>query len=78
VTGKPAAIVYARGGAYPANSPEESLDLQKRYVDTILGFIGFTDLRPIIIEPTLMLGNEDYSRMIDEKITQAREVAAKF
>ncbi len=78
VTGKPAAIVYARGGAYPPNSPEEGLDLQKRYLDMILGFIGFTDLRPIVIEPTLMLGKEDYDRMMDGKIAQAREVAAKL
>lgn len=78
VTGKPAAIVYARGGAYPPGTPGEAYDLQKRYLETILGFIGFTDLRSIIVEPTLMLGHEEYAKLLEEKRAEARTLAAQF
>lgn len=53
VTGKPVVLVYARGGAYGAGSGSEGLDYQKTYMETILKFIGFTDIRSIVIEPTL-------------------------
>jgi FMN-dependent NADH-azoreductase len=53
VTGKPAVVVYARGGAYPPGSGAEGMDMQKPYVEMWLRFIGFTDLRPVVVEPTL-------------------------
>lgn len=51
VTGKPAAVVYARGGAYGNNAA--GMDHQKPYVEQILGFFGFSDIHSIVIEPTL-------------------------
>src|SRR4030066_43000 len=53
VTGKPAAVVYARGGGYPPGTPGGGGCLQKRYLELVLGFIGFTDIRPILVEGTL-------------------------
>lgn len=53
VTGKPVCLALARGGEYPAGSPGEAWDFQLRYLKTILGFIGFTDIRVVIAEPTL-------------------------
>lgn len=53
VTGKPIFIAYARGGEYPAGNPAESMDLQSKYLELILGFIGFTDIRRVFVEPTL-------------------------
>jgi FMN-dependent NADH-azoreductase len=53
VTAKPVFIAYARGVEYASGSPREAFDLQTRYVETILGFIGFTDIRKVIVEPTL-------------------------
>jgi FMN-dependent NADH-azoreductase len=52
VTGKPLAAVYARGGAYGPVSGAESWDQQSNYLKHIFGFIGFTDIREIFIEPT--------------------------
>ncbi len=78
VAGKPAALVCARGGSYPPGTPGEAFDMQKRYMETILGFIGFTDLRSIIIDPTLMLGPEDYTKLVEEKKDEARALAAQF
>ncbi len=34
------------------------MDLQKGYMDLILGFIGFTNIQSILIEPTLAAPNE--------------------
>ena len=52
VTGKPLLAIYARGGAYGPGSGAETYDLQSSYLKQILGFIGFTDIREIFIEPT--------------------------
>ncbi|MBW2072470.1 MAG: NAD(P)H-dependent oxidoreductase [Deltaproteobacteria bacterium] len=53
VVGKPAAAIYARGGSYQEGSEAESFDLQKRYLELVLGFIGLQDIQSIVIEPTL-------------------------
>jgi len=53
MTGRPAAVIFARGGAYGSASGGEAMDFQKPYLETILRFIGFTDIRPIVIEPTM-------------------------
>lgn len=53
VTGKPAAVVYARGGEYTSGPEVQSFDFQKPYLELWLGFIGFSDIRSILIEPTL-------------------------
>jgi FMN-dependent NADH-azoreductase len=52
VTGKPLVAVYARGGAYSPGTGAESWDQQSKYLKHIFGFIGFTDIREIFIEPT--------------------------
>ncbi len=77
VTGKKAAVVYARGGAYPAGSGGEALDLQKRYMEQFLGFIGFTDITPIVVEPTLAKP-ESVERTKAEAAGKARSVAGTF
>lgn len=51
VTGKPVMLVLARGGAYPKEF--EAMDFQRRYMESWLRFIGFTDIREIIDEGTL-------------------------
>ena len=53
VTGKPILCVYARGGAYSEGTGLENMDMQKRYVDLALGFMGFTEIHSLIVEPTL-------------------------
>ncbi len=53
VVGKPVTVIYSRGGAYGSGTGSESLDLQKTYMETILKFIGFTDIHSIFIEPTM-------------------------
>ncbi len=53
VTDRPVTVVYARGGEYPKGAPTEILDIQTRYVELWLGFVGFTDIQSIIVEPTM-------------------------
>jgi FMN-dependent NADH-azoreductase len=52
VTGKPLVAIYARGGAYGPGSGAECWDQQSKYLKHIFGFIGFTDIREIFVEPT--------------------------
>lgn len=78
VTGKPATVVCARGGAYGPGSGGEGLDYQKTYMEQILGFIGFTDIRSILVEPTLMLAPDERDDMVGGKAEEARKLAREF
>ena len=53
ITVKPAVAIYARGGTYGPGSSSEGYDAQSTYFRQILGFIGFTDIKEIFVEPTL-------------------------
>ncbi|MHB8833235.1 MAG: FMN-dependent NADH-azoreductase [Desulfobacteria bacterium] len=77
VTGKKAAVVYARGGAYPAGSGGEAFDLQKKYMEQVLGFIGFTDITAIVVEPTLDKP-ESVERTKEKAAATARSAAGAF
>jgi FMN-dependent NADH-azoreductase len=78
VTGKPVVLVYARGGAYSAGTGAEGFDYQTSYMEQILGFIGFTDIRSIIIEPTLMATPDEKARMMEAAENHAKETASKL
>ncbi len=58
VTGKKAFVAYARGGAYAGGTEAAAFDLQKAYLELILGFIGLTEIDSVSVEPTLMEGPE--------------------
>ena len=76
VTGKPAAVIYARGGAYGSDEAK-GMDLQKGYLDLLLGFIGFTDVHSILVEPTLGAPG-DVASTEAEAAAKARALAAAF
>lgn len=75
VTGRPAVIVCARGGSYPPGSP---MDFQKPYLEAVLRFVGFTDIRFILVEPTGSGGPEAIARARETALKQARELAHTF
>ena len=77
VTGKPAAVVYARGGAYGAGTGAEGYDQQTRYLQQVLGFIGFTDVKSILVEPTLA-GPNAKDAAVAKATAEAIEIAKKF
>ncbi len=78
VTGKPAFVVYARGGEYVAGTPAEQFDLHSKYFDLILRFIGFTDIRSIMVEPTLAAGPAVAEQKRSAAIEQAKRMAGEF
>lgn len=78
VTGKPLLAVYARGGEYPAGSEAEAFDFQSKYVELIFGFMGFEDIRSLIVEPTLQGGPDLAKTRVREAIERAKEMAVNF
>lgn len=77
VTGRPAAVVYARGGAYGPGSGAEAYDKQSDYLQHVLGFIGLTNVRPIFVEPT-MAGPEAREKAAAIATKQADRIARSF
>jgi len=76
VTGKPVAVVYARGGAYGSDQAK-GMDLQKGYMDLLLGFIGFTEIHSIMVEPTLA-APDDVARTEAAAIELAQKIGLGF
>lgn len=52
ITGKPTVAIYSRAFALGPGTGLEKSDFQVPYLHQILGFIGMTDIRDIIVEPT--------------------------
>lgn len=77
VTDKPISVIYARGGAYGSGTGAESYDLQKAYLEHILGFIGFKDFQTLLVEPTLV-SPEEHKKIMEESRGQAKAMAARF
>ena len=78
VTGKPVFIAYSRGGEYAQGSEAEAFDFQTKYLEFFLGFIGFTDIRTVVVEPTLAGGPEVGQEKRREAIAKAKEMAKTF
>lgn len=78
VKGRPIFIAYARGGEYPAGTAAEAYDLQKRYLELILNYIGLTDIRSVVVGPTLAAGPDVAREKRDQAADQARQMAADF
>jgi FMN-dependent NADH-azoreductase len=77
LTGRPAAAIFARGGEY-ASAETASLDMQRPYVETALGFMGLTDVKTIVVEPTLAGGPEVAEQRLQAAIAAARSAATTF
>ena len=77
VTGKPAVVIYARGGEYSSSEAAAGMDFQKRYLEMWLGFIGFTDINSILVEPTLS-DPSDAENTLNKALEQAAALARKF
>jgi FMN-dependent NADH-azoreductase len=72
VTGKPAMIIRAAGGV-PVGS---EMDTGYAYMKTVLGFIGFTDVRLLAISGTA--NPAGLGALLEEKSKEAAELAVKF
>ena len=77
VKGKPAMVIVARGGAYPPGSDFFEVDFQKRYLDFLLSFIGFDDIRSLVVEPTLA-AEDEVAATRAQTIEEGRAAGASF
>jgi FMN-dependent NADH-azoreductase len=77
LTGKKATILAATGGVYQAGSPTASLNFIDPYLNTILGFIGVTDVKFVTAGGTaqLMSGKVDRSQFLQPHLEQVRSIA---
>jgi FMN-dependent NADH-azoreductase len=73
ITGKPLVFIYARGGSYGPGSGAEGYDAQSAYMKQIAGFIGFTDIKEVFVEPTLQK-----SDALEKGKQHALELAGSF
>ena len=78
ITSRSVFISYARGGQYPVGSEYESMDFQKPYLELALGFIGLTDVKSVVIEPTLMAGPDTAKAKVEEAVAEAKDLARNF
>ncbi len=78
VTGRPAMLLLARGGEYREGTGAAAFDFQRPYLESILRFIGFTEISTIVIEPTLLGGPQLAEQKLNEAIAEAREKAKAF
>ncbi len=78
VTGKPVAVINARGGEYHDNASSAAFDMQKAYMELILRFIGFTAIHSILVQPTLAGGPDGAIAARNTAIDKARQLALKF
>ena len=78
VVGKPLLVVYARGGEYPADSEAEAFDMQTKYIELIFRFIGFEDIRSVIVEPTLQAGPDIAKAKRQAAIDRVKTIAGDF
>jgi FMN-dependent NADH-azoreductase len=76
VTGRPAVLVLARGGAYGSGTGAEAYDHQAGYLRTVFGFMGFTDIRTVLVEPTLHRGPEGAEAALAKAVDELRAIAA--
>jgi FMN-dependent NADH-azoreductase len=78
VKDKPLLVVYARGGEYASGTESAALDLQSKYIELIFGFIGFTDIRTIVVEPTLQAGADTARQKVEAAVKKAEQLASSF
>lgn len=78
VKSKPIVVVYARGGAYLEGTEAEAFDMQKKYVELLLGFMGFETIYSIVVEPTLQGSPEEIQNAIQIAVKKAKLLAADF
>lgn len=71
VTGRPLQCVLASGGDYPAGTPMAGYDFQRPYLETIFGFMGFTDIRTIRVEGTLSAAGPENLEKAKGPLTEA-------
>lgn len=74
IAGKKAFIVAARGGIYSGEN--KALDFQLPYLESVLGFLGLTDITSFEVEGTA-LGPDSASKAVNEAALKIHESFAR-
>jgi FMN-dependent NADH-azoreductase len=77
LTGKKATIIAATGGVYQAGTPMAAFNFIEPYLNTILRFIGVTDVTFVTAGGTaqLMSGKVDRGLFLQPHLEQVRSIA---
>jgi FMN-dependent NADH-azoreductase len=77
LTGKKVTILAATGGVYQAGTPMAAFNFIEPYLNTILGFIGVTDVTFVTAGGTaqLMSGKVDRGLFLQPHLEQVRSIA---
>lgn len=75
-TDKKAVFVSSRGGEY-SNGPAAQFEMGERYIRTILGFFGITDVQSVVAENVDVIG-ADVDSIIEEAIDKAKKIGKEF
>lgn len=75
--GKKAVYIAARGGKY-SEGPAEVYEMGERYVRTIMGFMGVTDIVTVTAELTNVLRGEELENAIMHSVEAAEKAARNF
>jgi FMN-dependent NADH-azoreductase len=77
LTGKKATILAATGGVYQAGTPMAAFNFIEPYLNTILGFVGVTDVTFVTAGGTaqLMSGKVDRGLFLQPHLEQVRSIA---
>lgn len=82
VVGKPMQLILARGSEYSPGFPSvddgTKTDFQQAYLLHIGRFLGFEDIRSLILQPTEAKGGEAARKMLDNKLAEAKLVGSCF
>ncbi len=78
VTGRPAAVILARGSDHITDPGGPAYDFQAPYLRHILGFIGFEDIQEICIEPTQNASPETAEAKVQAAMGKAHALADRF
>lgn len=69
--------IVTRGGAY-SEGPGANFELGDKYIRTILGFFGITDVKTLAFEQTNVLQGEEFNRAKEESYELAKTMAKSF
>jgi FMN-dependent NADH-azoreductase len=78
LTGRRAMLALSRGEDYSDPVLASQVDFQERYLRCILGFMGITDVRSVVVQPTISGGSEISRQKLQEAIQNAQALAADF
>jgi len=78
VVGKPLMLILARGGTYGPGNPCDTYDFQESYLRAIFAFIGFTNIRSVLIQGTLMNKPEQVEADTRKAMDDAGNAALQF